>query len=49
MKLMRLASLQLSSTFTPKIFAIECWLSIRLPSLGSALKTTLSPLPLGVM
>ena len=39
MKLMRLASLQLSSTSTPSTFAIWCWLSMRLPFWASALKT----------
>ena len=42
------ASLQLSSTSTPKTFAIACWLSMRLPFCGSALNTTFRPFPLGV-
>ena len=49
MKLMRDASLQLSSTSTPKTFAMACWLSIRLPFATSALNTTFRPLPLGVI
>ena len=48
MKLIRLASLQLSSTSTPSSLAIWCWLSMRLPTLASALNTTFRPLPDGV-
>ena len=46
---MRLASLQLSSTSTPSISAIRCWLSIRLPHSVRALNTIFSPCPDGVM
>ena len=45
---MRLASLQLSSTFTPSTWAIACWLSMRFPFFASALKTIFRPLPEGV-